>query len=168
MGILSTIWFLVRVIPKPSRATYPCMQVAAPLMSGFVVYLLSLGGISLAFRKAEQGISEKTIYSHRPVFAVCRSRFGIYSYHGIVRIPSALHLAERGPEDGPNQPFGKPMGINPGRVVWVWDPEATNENCLNTFESRDWYFKPENTNSEVVRKMIRNALDKAQRKEKYN
>ncbi len=57
MGIMSTIWFLVRVIPKPSRAYYPCMQVAAPLMSGFIVYLLSLGGISLAFRKVKQNIS---------------------------------------------------------------------------------------------------------------
>ena len=37
MGIASTIWFLIRVIPKPSRATYPCMKVAAPFMSGFVV-----------------------------------------------------------------------------------------------------------------------------------
>jgi len=43
MGIISTIWFLIRVIPKPSRATYPCMRVAAPIMSGFVVYLISLG-----------------------------------------------------------------------------------------------------------------------------
>src|SRR5450756_1819881 len=56
LGIISTIWFLIRVISKPSRATYPCMQVAAPLMSVFVVYLLSLGGITLAFRKAKQNI----------------------------------------------------------------------------------------------------------------
>jgi len=65
-----------------------------------------------------------------------------------------------GPEDGPNQPFGKPAGIFPGRVVWAWDPAATNENCLNTFESKDFYFKPENTNKEVVRKMLRSALPK--------
>src|ERR1035437_4402257 len=56
MGIISTIWFLIRVIPKPSRASYPCMQVAAPFMSGFVIYLLSLGVITLALRKAKQKI----------------------------------------------------------------------------------------------------------------
>src|SRR5450759_1249872 len=56
MGIISTLWFLIRVIPKPFRATYPCMQVAAPFMSGFVVYLLTLGGITLALRKAKQNI----------------------------------------------------------------------------------------------------------------
>ena len=65
-----------------------------------------------------------------------------------------------GPEDGPNQPFGIPAGIFPGRVVWAWDPKATNENCLNTFESKDFYFKPENTNKEVVRDMLRSALPK--------
>ena len=56
-GISSTIWFLIRVIPKPSRASYPCMQVAAPVMSGFIVYLLSLTGITIALRKAKKNIS---------------------------------------------------------------------------------------------------------------
>jgi hypothetical protein len=51
-GALATIWFLLRVIPKPSRANYPCMKAAAPIMSGFIVYLLSLGGSILAIRKA--------------------------------------------------------------------------------------------------------------------
>ena len=69
MGILSTVWFLVRVIPKPSRAAYPCMQVAAPIMSGFIVYLLSLGGITLAFRKAKQNIFRGRYLAIRTVSA---------------------------------------------------------------------------------------------------
>ncbi|MHC4220960.1 MAG: hypothetical protein ACYST9_00950, partial [Planctomycetota bacterium] len=32
-GLLALIWFLIRVIPKPSRALYPCQRVAAPLAS---------------------------------------------------------------------------------------------------------------------------------------
>ena len=56
LGIISTIWFLIRVIPKPSRAAYPCMRVAAPIMSGFVLYLLSLGGITLIFRNTRRGL----------------------------------------------------------------------------------------------------------------
>src|SRR3974390_173415 len=28
MGLFSLLWFLVRVIPKPSRAAYPCQRVA--------------------------------------------------------------------------------------------------------------------------------------------
>jgi hypothetical protein len=159
MGALSTVWFLVRVIPKPSRATYPCMQVAAPIMSGFIIYLLSLGGISLAFRKAGQS------FLRGRYIATCL--FLLFAITGLFftltrqsEVSLASDVAERGPEDGPNQPAGKAMGVNPGRVVWAWDPEATNENCLNSIESQDWYFKPENTNRDVVRKMFRNSLEK--------
>jgi len=37
MGLGSLAWFLVRVIPKPSRAAYPCQRAAAPLASGFIL-----------------------------------------------------------------------------------------------------------------------------------
>src|SRR5665811_318515 len=53
IGISSTIWFLIRVIPKPQRATYPCMRAAAPIMSTFVIYLLTLSGSIFAFKKAK-------------------------------------------------------------------------------------------------------------------
>ena len=42
LGVSATLWFLIRVIPKPSRATYACMQAASPFMSAFVIYLLSM------------------------------------------------------------------------------------------------------------------------------
>ncbi|HUV62641.1 MAG TPA: hypothetical protein VMW24_02025, partial [Sedimentisphaerales bacterium] len=38
-GLLALIWFLFRVIPKPSRAAYPCQRAAFPLASGFVIWL---------------------------------------------------------------------------------------------------------------------------------
>ena len=34
-GLAALVWFLLRVIPKPSRAAYPCQRAAAPLASGF-------------------------------------------------------------------------------------------------------------------------------------
>src|SRR5664279_6213238 len=52
LGISSTIWFLLRVIPKPQRATYPCMRAAAPIMSAFVIWLLTLSGSVFAIKKA--------------------------------------------------------------------------------------------------------------------
>ena len=58
ISILATIWFLIRVIPKPSRATYPCMQVAAPIMSGFVIWILALSGATFAFKKAKHKLIE--------------------------------------------------------------------------------------------------------------
>jgi hypothetical protein len=159
MGILSTVWFLARVIPKPSRATYPCMQLAAPLMSGFIVYLLSLGGISLAFQKAKQNIFRGKYLTTCLFLVVAVAGLLFTLTHGSQN-SFAGDLPETGPDDGPNQPFGKAMGVNPGRVVWVWDPDATNENCLNTFESKDYFFKPENTDMNTVRKMIRDGLTK--------
>lgn len=159
LGIISTLWFLLRVIPKPSRASYPCMQVAAPFMSGFVVYLLSLGGITLALRKAK-----KSFYSARywaaGAFIVVAFAGMIFSITNGIQNSIASTLTAIGPDDGPNQPIGKAMGVNPGRVVWIWNPEATNENCISTFETQNWYWKPENINEIVVGSMFRNALNK--------
>jgi hypothetical protein len=159
LGIISTIWFLIRVLPKPSRATYPCMKVAAPLMSGFVVYLLSLGGITVALRKARENI-RRTRYFPAGIFmlialfgmVICLTSGDKNSFAGTQINP--------GPDDGPNQPIGKPMGINPGRVIWTWNPEATNENCTNKFDTQDWTWNPENTNEKVVGKMFSDAVNK--------
>lgn len=157
MGIISTVWFLVRVIPKPSRASYQCMRVAAPMMSGLVLYLISIGGVTLAFRKARVSlVNRKYLQTGALIFSMMV--FMVVSVTSGIHFLQAADTDYSGPEDGPNLPFGTPTGIKPGRVVWVWDPHATNENCLNTFESKDYYFKPENTNSEVVKKMFRASL----------
>jgi len=157
LGFLSTVWFLVRVIPKPSRATYPCMQVAAPLMSGFVVYLLSLGGITLALRKAGESLKRKRFIPAALLVFVVAAGFIVILTNGSL-LTFGKSPDERGPDDGPNQPVGTGMGVNPGRVVWIWDKSATNPDCKNTFESRDFFFKPENTHPAVVAGMIRNGL----------
>ena len=61
LGLFSTIWFLVRVVPKPSRASYPCMQTAAPLMSAFVMYLLSFTGAWVSLRKLREALRDRKI-----------------------------------------------------------------------------------------------------------
>jgi hypothetical protein len=159
MGIISTIWFLIRVIPKPYRAGYPCMQVAAPFMSGFVIYLLSLGGITLALRKARQNLYRARYLATGSFLLVALVCLVFSLTHG-VQFANASAFAVDGPDDGPNQPIGKAIGINPGRVVWIWNPKATNENCTTNFDTKDWYWKPENTNEKVVGSMFRNALNK--------
>src|ERR1035437_9919056 len=112
MGIISTIWFLFRVIPKPSRATYPCMQVAAPLMSGFVVYLLSLGGITLALRKVKQSMISARYIAAGSFLIVAVAGLIFTLTHGIQN-SSANTLPVSGPDDGPNQPIGNGLGVNP-------------------------------------------------------
>jgi hypothetical protein len=165
LGIISTIWFLIRVIPKPSRATYPCMQLAAPLMSGFVVYLISLGGITLALSKAKQSII-KARYIATASFILVALAGMVFTLTNYTQNSSANSLPSSGPDDGPNEPIGKALGVNPGRVVWIWNPEATNEKCISNFDSQNWYFKPENTNGKVVGSMFRSALFKLTNKTK--
>jgi hypothetical protein len=155
LGIASTVWFLVRVIPKPSRAAYPCMRAAAPLMSGFVVYLLSLGSIAIAFRKVRQNwLRARYLAVIAFVLVALASLFVSLSVR--TRESFADNPVKTGPDDGPNQPMGKGVGVKPGRVIWVWDPKATNANCINAFDLH----KPENTNQGVVNRMVADAVMK--------
>ncbi|MGB8492022.1 MAG: DUF362 domain-containing protein [Bacteroidales bacterium] len=158
IGIASTFWFLVRVIPKPSRATYPCMKVAAPFMSGFVTYLLAIAGLTAISRRSKRKI--------------VNVRFGatFLLMTGVVvamaTIPAnntetAFQTTETrtGPEDGPNNPIGTGKGIFPGRVVWVWNPDATNEKFEhNNFDAYDWFVNPENNNEKVICAMFRDGV----------
>jgi len=57
----------------------------------------------------------------------------------------------------PNEPIGQAKGIFPGRVVWVHNPDATNENCVPDDTTHPW-FAPENNNQEVIDDMVSKAL----------
>ena len=159
MGIASTVWFLIRVIPKPTRATYPCMTVAAPFMSGFIAYLFAVGGLVGLSRKLKGRINVR--YAATLILMV-----GVFVVMAIS--PSDSKLAglqtdelKMGPDDGPNQPMGEAKGIFPGRVVWVWNPDATNEKFEhNDFATYDWYFSEHNNNPEVIGKMFREGIIK--------
>jgi hypothetical protein len=39
IGAAALLWFIIRVIPKPSRATYPCQRAAFPIASAFVLWI---------------------------------------------------------------------------------------------------------------------------------
>lgn len=73
----------------------------------------------------------------------------------------------------PNQPMGKGQGLIPGRVSWVWNPSATNPDCMNkpvsgeiTAEKYDAWFMDRNTNQEIVDKMLAAGLCSMTGKEK--
>jgi hypothetical protein len=159
LGIISTVWFLVRVIPKPSRAGYPCMRVAAPVMSGFILYLISVWGIVALSRKINSKfLNIRYISAGLLTFGVIIAMATAPSQNKTILFQDIS--VRSGPDDGPNHPIGRALGINPGRVVWIWNPEATNEKCATSFETRDWYWKPENTNSKVAGTMFSDALNR--------
>ncbi|MCE5346517.1 MAG: DUF362 domain-containing protein [Bacteroidales bacterium] len=160
LGITSTIWFLIRVIPKPSRASYPCMQVAAPLMSGFFVYFFSLGGITLALQKAKRNFLNAKYIAAGLLIVGAISGMIFSLTRGIQDSIAGTQVETKfGPDDGPNQPMGIPHGVNPGRVVWIWNKKATNENCTSNYDTKDWFWKSENIDEKVVGKMFGNALN---------
>jgi len=119
LGVTSTIWFLIRVIPKPQRATYPCMQASAPFMSGLVVYLISLfGSIGSYWQLKRNYLSFKYL------------KAGFYLLSSIVLF--VVFLAQHNLSTYANEttakltaPVGEGRGIFPGRVVWIYDPAAT-------------------------------------------
>ena len=157
MGIISTIWFLIRVIPKPTRATYPCMKVAAPFMSGFVSYLIAVAGLVTISRKFKRKINARL---GATVFLL----FGVLLVIGVTNSNDVYLMFQdvetrTGPADGPNQPMGDAKGIFPGRVVWVYNPDATNENFEhNSLDNYDFYWSEKNNNPEVIGKMFSNGI----------
>jgi hypothetical protein len=119
VGLASLIWFMVRVGPKPSRATYPCQKVAMPLASGFVVWLVGTIGSIIAFRRARLFLRQ----SRKVVACVCLMAAAILAIVGLYTMPERPAVADN---PIPNSPIGVAKGLNPGRVVWVHNPSATN------------------------------------------
>ncbi len=156
VGLISTAWFLIRVIPKPSRAAYPCMKAAAPFMSSFVIYLMSLSGSVWLFRRAR-----RFLYQSRYIAAGLAFVGGLVVYLASTSVNSLdAHAADyAAPGDFiSNLPYGEGLGIFPGRVVWAWDPDATDENCTNVQDDpvrgEDGYFLAKNNNQVVIEEML--------------
>lgn len=148
-GLAALIWFLIRVVPKPSRAAYPCQRTAMPLASGFVVWLVGLVGSVTVFKKARWLMKESRL-------AWAGACLAIAAVMGIV---SLAHLPERLAEAaepwGPHDPIGQAKGIHPGRVVWVHDPQATD---WDGYDSHKHWWQNDCTDLAVVEKMLSQAV----------
>ena len=157
-GLGSLIWFLVRVVPKPSRATYPCMRLAFPMASAFVVWLVGLGISTCLIRQARKCVREsRLILAGICGIVAALTAWGILNvdlmpkgYIGIV--PS---LRAEAPPDPVNDPIGEPQGRHPGRVAWVHDPEATDwDGSVSSGSCWD----PQHTDQGVVDDMMSRAI----------
>ncbi|HPR31588.1 MAG TPA: DUF362 domain-containing protein [Prolixibacteraceae bacterium] len=153
-GLGSTIWFLIRVIPKPSRATYPCMKAAAPFMSGFVVYLLTITGSAFAFRKFRKALTQSR-YLAASVFLLVAFIMILGANSSQTREVKAINLLSSNAFTA-NDPIGEATGLKPGRVVWVWNKHATDENFTPSNNKNNWWANY--TNGEEVEKMLLTAL----------
>lgn len=159
MGVGSTIWFLIRVIPKPSRAGYPCMRAAAPIMSGFVIYLLGLGGSALLFKRAFRKMKEAKYLAAAVAFLGFILVVAAFNFKDAQNSYAVAKLVYSDLPDGANHPMGVGQGIFPGRVIWEWNTAATNENCANTGLS-NCFFQAKNNNQDTINAMANNTIKK--------
>ena len=146
-GIACIIWFLVRVLPAPHRARYPCQQVSISVALTYIAFWSALfSGLSTWIRKSKQKTG-KIVPTIAVLFIVVFTITGAV-FGGNFNNDTLTEAWTPIPKD----PMGTPFGINPGRVVWVWDPDAT-ESDLNGY----WWSK-ENNNQDVINSMFSTGL----------
>jgi hypothetical protein len=149
VGLLALIWFLLRVVPKPSRATYPCQRVAAPLTGGFVVWLAGLAGSAVVYRRARY-----LLHQSRYVLAAgCTVVVVAILWACMGATANNPASAAFAPSEPANSPIGTARGIYPGRVVWVHDANATNWDGT----TGNWW-DDANTDQKAVDTMMSSAI----------
>jgi hypothetical protein len=159
LGVISVSWFLLRVIPKPSRITYPCQRMAVANSVAFISWLLStILGISI-FKIALRKLKESKI----PI-AVVLIFFSLIIGGTSILISSnnESRAATRRSEIIPyeptdlNQPIGIAQGIFPGRVAWAHDESAI---LYDPTIANGFWWDDNNTRPEKVDRMFSLALD---------
>ena len=146
-GLLALGWFLIRVIPKPSRATYPCQRVAFPLASGFVIWFTGAVGSIMAVRKAKRCFAQR-----RLLLCVILISVSIGSVWLAQNITTEKELLAAEPTA--NAPMGIAKGIYPGRVVWIHNPDATDWEG----PGEGYWWESSHTNQAVVDRMMGRAI----------
>lgn len=146
-GVAALVWFLIRVIPKPSRASYPCQRLAFPLASGFVVWLAGAIASFAAVRRARISFARRR-------YLLCAILLAMSV--GTIWIAQGLTDAEQAQaqEIVPNSPIGTAKGIHPGRVVWVHDPDSTDWDG----PGQGHWWQTEHTDQAVVDSMVERAV----------
>ncbi len=124
IGLLALVWFLLRVVPKPSRAAYPCQQVAMPLASGFVLWLAGMTTASLAFRSAQGRLRQARYVSGGLALLIALVGVG----WGALTWQSAKRLRRRWPRQKPTPPIRSTS-------LWAW-PKATSRGAWHGSTTR--------------------------------
>jgi uncharacterized protein (DUF362 family) len=158
-GALALVWFLIRVIPKPSRATYPCQRAAFPIAAGFVAWLLGAWGSLIAWRAARRHLREARWMTAAVCFSVAVASGAVV----FLTLPAGESFAQSQPPAQPtfvptepaNSPMGVAFGVKPGRVAWAFDPAATTWD--GTTSAPGWW-DDANTHPEVVATMLSKTI----------
>jgi hypothetical protein len=155
-GIISLLWVIIRVGTKPSRLRYPCMKVAVPTATTFLVYIAALFTSLFSLRKSKEYFkkSRYIVGAMLLLISIAGGTFLILHTNKSAYAQTPIYKT-RAPE--PNQPMGEEKGIFPSRVVWVHDPDATNDDCDPGDYGHGW-FLPENNDQNVIDHMLDTAV----------
>ena len=148
IGIIAILWFLIRVVPAPHRSRYPCQQISISIALGYIAFWGAVfSGLTLWLRHAKW----KTTKVAPVVFVVF---ILLLSISGISFAFNQINTNNTGSkwDPVPNVPIGVPKGANPGRVVWIWNPDATEK------QQTQFWWEKENNNQEVIDQMYSEGL----------
>jgi len=156
IGIISLLWVIIRVGTKPSRLQYPCMKVAVPTATTFLAYIIAIFTSLFSFRKAKEKLSQSR-YSFGIILLLVSVAAGTFLVLNTNKYAYAQIPAYETRDLEANEPMGIEQGTFPGRVVWVHDPDATNEDCDPDLSGHGW-FLDENNDQSVIDAMLDTAV----------
>ncbi len=154
-GAAALAWFLVRVVPKPSRASYPCQRAAFPVASAFVVWLLGALSIKSLFGRLGGAASRHraaAVLGMVSALAVAGWTLVSLVYPGLADPQTKITDFNFIPAKA-NAPVGVARGINPGRVVWARDPLASKW-AGHLHQTSDQWWLDQNTDQKAVDAML--------------
>ena len=156
IGLCALIWFLIRVIPKPARASYPCQRAAFPIATSFVLWVVSsVSGVFVSLRKFCQLNRRAWRIGAALVLAGILLGFLCTRGKGISASDFTAHY-NYAPQQR-NCPIGIARGIFPGRVVWARDPQATKWSGHIQSTTDQWWMDS-NTDQSRVDTMLSTIL----------
>jgi hypothetical protein len=149
-GIIAIIWFLIRVVPKPQRAQYPCQQVAISISLGYIAFWSILFTGLMVWLRSVKTKFAKTIPTLLTGFIVVFTITGAVfatNYFQADQQPAAVSW-----DPIPKEPMGVGTGASPGRVVWVWNPNATEKDLTG------YWWEQQNNNQDVIDQMVSTGI----------
>jgi hypothetical protein len=153
IGMMALAWFLIRVVPKPIRATYPCQRAAFPIATSFIIWLMGLLGSAALLKRGVAYLK----HAHLVAGMACLSLAIPLAWFAYLDWPAldlkANEIVPFVPVDPPNAPIGTGRGVFPGRVVWKHDPAATSWDG-NT----GYWWSDDNTDLDAVKVMLSQSL----------
>jgi hypothetical protein len=155
-GIITIIWFLIRVVPRPDRIRYPCQQMGISVASGYIIFWSILwGSLFHGLGRLTKKLKNKTIVVAPIILVSLIMIFSItsnvFADNYAIKKDNEIDILSRW-NPIPNEPIGTPQGVNPGRVAWVWNPNATERVHIGL-----WYEK-QNNNQNVIDEMYSQGI----------